>query len=236
MNHELKNFICRCTLFFGSLALIIILMVKLWPASEIIIFEEDGVIEDLSAGVDAFAAILGFYAIYCGILRSKQTIERIAIVTLPVLALFCFLDEISWGARLFDLQMPAMPGGGEFDGIHDVFTILERLAATLSPSHLFIMLLAIFSMMVTLAYKKKTEIWRYLRFAIDNSLGRYLSSAICLLAFATILDFGHGRIISSLEEYSEFTAGCLMALAALNNMRMARSIPTTESTKAQYGF
>lgn len=233
MTPELKNFIYRSWLFFGTLTVLIIITVKLWPASEMALFQEDGLIESGTAIVDGIAAILGFYAIYLGVTRGRDMLDRLAMWTIPVLSAICALDEISWGARLFDLQMPEMKGGGEFDGIHDIFVILQRLVADAEPSSLFAVVILLLVLLTVIAYWQRAFITACLKYSVNTTLGRPLASAIILLAFATLLDLEHGRIISSLEEYAEISAGFFLLLAAYNSLRMAY-VARKESAESAY--
>lgn len=225
MAPELKNFVSRSWIFFGTLTLLIILIVKIWPASEIALFQGDGLIESATALVDAMAALLGFYAIYYGVTKNQKMLDRIAIWTIPTLSAFCALDEISWGARLFDLQMQEMKGGGEFDGVHDVFVILQRFVVEADPSTLFVISAVTALIIAALIYWQRSFIAACLEYAVSTTLGRPLASAILLLAFATFLDFGHGRIISSLEEFSELSAGLFLLLGAYYSLQMAYGKP-----------
>lgn len=223
MTPELKSFIYRSWLFFGTLTVLIILLVKLWPASEIALFQEDGLIESGTAIVDGIAALLGFYAIYLGVTKGRGMLDRLAMWTIPVLSAICALDEISWGARLFDMQMPEMQGGGEFDGIHDVFVILQRLITDTEPTTVFAAALLLIAILAMIVYWQRAFIASCLTYSVNTSLGRPLASAIILLAFATVLDLGHGRIISSLEEYAEISAGFFLLVAAYTSLRMAKA-------------
>ncbi|WP_132549812.1 hypothetical protein [Rhizobium azibense] len=55
------------------------------------------------------------------------SLERSVLVGTSGLSLILLLSEISFRARIFDLQMPQMSGGGEFDGGHDIVILLVRL-------------------------------------------------------------------------------------------------------------
>lgn len=222
MDQGFLQFVRRSSLFFLSLTLFIILVVKLWPQSEVLIFAEDGIIEDATAIVDAMAAGIGFYALWLGALRDKPWAARVTLWTLPLLSLFCALDEISWGARILHLQMPEMRGGGEFDGVHDIFAVIERWAVATDLWTLSATLVICAALAGLLAYAQRRRVAEILTFAWQHRLGRPLASAIMLLALATVLDFLHGRLISSLEEFSELCAGLLMLAAAYDSMRMAR--------------
>lgn len=220
MNPGLIQFLRRSALFFLSLTLFIIAVVKLWPESEILIFAEDGIIEYGTAVVDGLAAILGFYGLYLGVLRGKPLVERLVLLTIPLLSLFCALDEISWGARLFDLHMPEMQGGGEFDGIHDVFVLLERWAVAADAATLALAIVGLVLGLSLIAYWQRAFVAECLACALSHRLARPLVCAIALLALATLLDFAHGRIVSSLEEYSELSAALFMLVAAYGSVRM----------------
>lgn len=220
MNPGLIQFVRRSAMFFLSLTLIIILVVKLWPGSEILIFAEDGIVEYATAIVDGIAAALGFHALYLGVLRGKPLVERLVLLTIPSLSLFCALDEISWGARLFDLQMPEMRGGGEFDGVHDVFVLLERWAVAADAMTLTLAIAGLLLSLSLAVYWQRPFVADCLACAIDHPLARPLVCAIALLALATLLDFMHGRIVSSLEEYSELSAALFMLVAAYGSLRM----------------
>ncbi|HWU82222.1 MAG TPA: hypothetical protein VN063_01930 [Methylophilaceae bacterium] len=235
MDQGLLQFIRRSSLFFLSLTLFIILVVKLWPQSEVLIFAEDGIIEDATAIADAAAASLGFYALWLGALRGKPWAGRVALWTIPLLSLFCALDEISWGARILHLQMPEMRGGGEFDGVHDIFAVIERWAVATDLWTLSATLLICAALTGLLAYGQRRRVAELLTFAWQHRLGRPLASAIMLLALATVLDFLHGRLISSLEEFSELCAGLLMLAAAYDSMRMARMQAPDENLSAIAG-
>lgn len=229
MHPGLIQFLRRSSLFFLSLTLFIILVVKCWPQSEVLIFAEDGVIEDATAIADAIAAMLGFCALWLGVSRDRGAITRLALWTIPLLSLFCALDEVSWGARIFDIPMPQMQGGGEFDGVHDLFALIERWAVATDAWSLA-GVLVVGSVIVGLtAYRHRTFVADALRFAWQHPLGRPLASAILLLALATVLDFLHGRLISSLEEFSELCAGLLMLVAAYGSLRMGLSAKRTDT-------
>lgn len=233
MDQGFQQFVRRSSLFFLSLTLFIIVVVKLWPQSEILIFSEDGIIEDATAIADATAALLGFCALWLGVLRDRQLVERMALWTIPLLSLFCALDEISWGARMFDLQMPQMQGGGEFDGVHDIFALVERWAVATDLWTLASVLIACAALGGVMVYRHRQFLKDTLAFAWQHRLGRPLASAILLLALATVLDFLHGRLISSLEEYSELSAGLLMLVAAFDSLRMGLSARRAQAPEVQ---
>jgi hypothetical protein len=80
---------------------------------------EDGFLESLGAAGFAAASLL---AVDVAFRKSVfvTSIERSILVATSGLSLMLFLSEISFGARILDIQMPQMRGGGEFDGGHDI--------------------------------------------------------------------------------------------------------------------
>lgn len=224
---DIKRFASSATLFLFMLAAAIAFTVKLVPGAEIILFSEDGIIEDLSAAAYTVAALVGMLAIQHGVLRYRSWQEKIALVTIPVLGAVCALDEISWGARLFHLEMPQMQGGGEFDGVHDVFIMLERALAALDPVTRTVIFVAAAVFFLAATCWKRRTIGTYLHWLAEDAARRCLGLAILLLAVAVFLDFGHGRIISSLEEFSELSASLFLARAGLNALRASGGRPDT---------
>lgn len=216
---NIKRFASNATLFLFMLAAVIALTVKVVPGAEMILFSEDGIIEDLSAVAYAFAALVGMLAIHHGVLRHRSWQEKVALVTIPLLGAICALDEISWGARHFHLEMPKMQGGGEFDGVHDVFIMIERALIALDPVMRAVIFIAAAVFFLAVTCWKRKSIVNYLYWLAEDAVRRCLGLTILLLAVAVFLDFGHGRIISSLEEFSELSASFFLARAGLNALR-----------------
>lgn len=218
MKNELRNFILFSSAFFLGLATLMVLIVLAWPGSKAILFREDGIIESASAAAYAIAAILGLTAIYRGALTGRSYPERISFIVIPVLGTICFLDEISFGARLFDLAMPPLSGGGEFDGAHDLFIVLHRLILTVdSATRLFIYTVAGL-LVLTLLYLKRSWIYSRLQWFAQDSVRRCLGSALVLLTVSVFLDILHGRLVSSLEEFTELSAALFLAAAGFRSL------------------
>jgi hypothetical protein len=93
------------------------------------LFGEDRIVETATAllFLAAFAVGLAFLIAY----RSRR--YRVLLLIASSLGLLGFLDEISFGARLFGWSMPKMAGGGEFDGAHDFVILIYRVGAEADP-------------------------------------------------------------------------------------------------------
>jgi hypothetical protein len=80
------------------------------------LFGEDRLVETITALFFLAAFIIGVAFLIAHRSRRYRVLQLIA----SSLALLGFLDEISFGARLFGWSMPEMLGGGQFDGAHDL--------------------------------------------------------------------------------------------------------------------
>ena len=78
--------------------------------------DEDSLIENLSAGAFCLAFLCGVALLIRGV---RRRFDRRWIVLVTVLGLLGFLDELSYGERLFDLKMP-MLAKIKLDAAHDL--------------------------------------------------------------------------------------------------------------------
>jgi hypothetical protein len=89
------------------------------PDSETIhryFWEEDSLVENMSAGTFFLAFLCGAALLMRGV---RRRFDRRWLMLVTGLGLLGFLDEMSYGERLFDLKMP-MVKKIKFDAIHDV--------------------------------------------------------------------------------------------------------------------
>ncbi len=94
-----------------------------WRARSI--FGEDRALEMTTAFLFLAAWVVGLLHL----LRQGARHYPVLLPAAASLGLLGFLDEVSFGARYFGWSMPEMPGGGEFDGAHDLVILTYRLAA-----------------------------------------------------------------------------------------------------------
>jgi hypothetical protein len=209
----------------GLLALLIACVIKIWPSSELLMFEEDGIVEDASALGYAIGAVFGFVALTRSKSSNCSIQQRIVLWIIPILSLVCFLDEISWGARIFSLHMPEMSGGGQFDGVHDIVILTMRWLERLSPEARLAIYAISLAAFAGLAFSLRKSLPATFYWLIATTERRCLCAAVMLLALAVVLDLGHGRILSGIEEYSEMCASGYMALAGWAMLAQRRRQP-----------
>jgi hypothetical protein len=142
--------------------------------------------------------------------------ERSILFGVSGLSMLLFLSEISFGARIFHIQMPRMSGGGEFDGGHDILILIVRhlrdagrieiLAAVAGGG---LLLAAIFALLHRFGQPARMIV----RHILSKAFEFRLVLALGMLASAVTLDLIHSYKASILEEVLEFSAGVVLVLA-----------------------
>ncbi len=174
---------------------------------------EDGLIETLGAAGFAAASLL---ALGTALLRSVSLTftERSILVGTSGLSLMLFLSEISFGARIFDLQMPQMSGGGEFDGGHDIVILLFRQLRDAGSAGMLLAAAVIGLLLATaLPYLFRKQAQAIVRYVLLRAFEFRLAVAAGMLASAVTLDLMTSYKASILEEVLEFSASIVLILA-----------------------
>ena len=87
------------------------------------ISKEDHLLENLTTGL-----LLG--TAFVGLINSKRRqANTTAIAIYTILAIIGFLDEVSFGQRLFGFT-PPMAGGTSLDGFHDLANMSKKIIST----------------------------------------------------------------------------------------------------------
>ena len=102
---------------------------------------EDSLIENLTAGLYLCTFSAALLLLTNGRLRNRKSCKWLG--ALSVLGLVGFLDEISFGERLFDLKMPVV-GDTKIDAVHDLVDLglsqVDRLGSEQAQLVLFVFL------------------------------------------------------------------------------------------------
>ena len=193
----------------GDAALIILYAV----GPRALIFGEDRAVEMATALLFLAAFVVGILHLCRSRLRDYPILLPVA----AVLGLIGFLDETSFGARIFGWSMPAMAEGGEFDGAHDLVIVIYRLALRADP-----MLIAAVGAgpgIVALVFVVR---WRKELHALARRISAdptYLAMALFVagVAFASLLDLEVGilRRLGPLEEIAELDAALALLVTVL---------------------
>lgn len=200
----------------------VILLVTAGDAALIILyaFGPRALIFGEDRGVEMATALLFLAAFVVGILhlcRSKQRDYPILLPVAAVLGLIGFLDETSFGARVFGWSMPKMAGGGEFDGAHDLVILIYRLALRADPMLIAAVGTGAGIVAVICAVRRRNELHALARrISADPT---YLAMALFVagVGFASLLDLEVGmlRRLGPLEEIAELDAALALLVAVM---------------------
>jgi hypothetical protein len=176
---------------------------------------EDGLVENLSAAGFAAASLIALGTAFRKSAFLTVSEGHILLGTAG-LSLILFLSEISFGARIFDIQMPLMSGGGEFDGGHDIVIVLFRMLNGAGRSGMLVaataaaLLLACAGVLLCM-FRHRVQV--LLRHVLSNTFEFRLAVAVGMLAGAVTLDLITSYKAALLEEVLEFTASGVLILA-----------------------
>ena len=116
-----KSIAKRKPFIFLALACgVLFLSTTLSPEAGKNIANEDGLIENMTTFVLLATAVLGIFSM------PKQNQNRRSIAIISFASLLAFLSELSFGERIFNLDMPHA-GGKQLDGIHDLLHMLQKI-------------------------------------------------------------------------------------------------------------
>lgn len=167
-----------------------------------LLIEEDALVENLTAVffLLAFALALFFS------LRIRPRRMHRGLATLALVALVGFLDEISFGERLFNLSMPAW-GGVQLDAVHDLVELAYKnipLPAILITAGVLAPLAAVLVVRRLSKQAKETSLWS----ALANPSLCFVALFSLFIAAAVLIDLHlfRSRLLFSLEEVFELNA------------------------------
>lgn len=175
---------------------------------------EDGIVEWLSATL--FAIPIGLSAIaYRSRLVTAWDARLLGVV--GVLSVACLLSELSFGARIGGFSMPAMRGGGELDGGHDLFMIVKREIDSSdefrSHSTAIVCVIGGIGTMIVFFFRRTTN--RSLKsIDIDHQYTFFLA-ALLLLSIAVLLDLYETSTTMAFEEILELAAATCLSLSVV---------------------
>ena len=181
-----------------------------------LISREDHFLENLTSGALLGSALYGLTN-----WRARQP-HKNAIATFTALAFVGFLDEVSFGQRVFGFTAP-MAGGTSLDGLHDLTNMLKKVISInfqYHPIHTFVVLFLIFSGFVITASFYRKKIFELINYLIRFNLAGIFMATISAILLSQLLDLEFIALSLSrpLEETLELIASlglltCLITLA-----------------------
>lgn len=191
---------------------------------------EDSLIENLTAAFYFCAFASALFLLTNRSIRNRK--GRNWLTALSALGLVGFLDEISFGERLFDFDMP-VTHGTKIDAVHDVLELGLSLPVRLESDQKQIILLLlltglVLSLVAILKYGK-----RFLKFVItDRYCPIYLVALIFVLlgCSALILDTGRFpfRGFNAVEECLELNAALALLASCFIIYKLETQVPPSQ--------
>ncbi len=172
---------------------------------------EDGLLENLSS----FFFLAGFLFVLLLTVQSRKPLAIVVYVLLALGSLFFFLEEISYGVRLFDIQLPTIDGYA-VDGLHDFISIIYHASEGVNRALVAGLLAAALAAFLVPVVRYRAALARLLRQAHIRAALAFLGCFLVFLAAAMALDLDliQGDFLQLLEELFETNAAVALIFAA----------------------
>lgn len=192
--------------FGGIIAILVMLGMYSGMSGSRVFLGEDGIVEWASAGLFAYAACLAAFVARPPQTRPDRTLRYYVIA----LAGMCCLSELSFGARIFGMDMPDMTGGGEIDGAQDLVLVSFR---TLGASIVLIAASACLAAAAAWAIARRFQYRAALQWITEDSSRFIVALATLALLVALGCDLLEEPRLRSAEELIELSAAALLVLS-----------------------
>ena len=197
--------------FLVLATIVLLLTVALSPEIQEHLSKEDGWIENMTILVLLGTTTIGVFS------RSKKILGKRAFIFISFTSFLAFLSEISFGERLFNLDMPHA-GGKELNGIHDLLHMFQKIYIVnnnFHPTETLIATTILLALIATLFYIARARISQLNNYLKTLKIRSIVAYAIAFAAAAQALDLGiiaheNHRI---LEETLELLAALCLAAA-----------------------
>ena len=143
-------------IFLALAAGVLFLSITLSPEAGKVLSDEDGLIENITTFILFATAALGIFSM------PKQNQNRRSIAIISFASLLAFLSELSFGERIFNLDMPHA-GGKQLDGIHDLLHMLQKIFIAnynYQPAETTVAATVLISLLVLATYAARKKIGR----------------------------------------------------------------------------
>ena len=145
-------------IFLALAAGVLFLSTTLSPEAGKVLSDEDGLIENITTFILFATAVLGIFSM------PKQNQNRRSIAIISFASLLAFLSELSFGERIFNLDMPHA-GGKQLDGIHDLLHMLQKIFIAnynYQSAETIITTAVLISLLVLVSYAVRNSSLKYL--------------------------------------------------------------------------
>ena len=199
------------------------------PELRTVLLKEDGLVEMGTAVCLAGVVAAATWGIFAKGPRASFTIAL-------TIGFIEFMDEISFGTRLFGFEPPRLYGGGELDGLHDLLILAFRLVRDFMPNLGWVLLGLVFLVSLSLfaARKMPHRVISGAKSAFAEHV--LLVSHVALLGLSQLIDVATtSRTMSAVEEVLELNAAVVLAFYVAQHLtaREARKPGALLTKRAQ---
>jgi uncharacterized membrane protein (GlpM family) len=148
------------------------------------ISEEDGLIENITTFILLATTALGLLS------ALRQNSRKGIISFISFISFLAFLSELSFGERIFNLDMPHA-GGKQLDGVHDLLHMLQKIYIVnynYHPAETTATASALITLAVLTTYAARKRILRLNMYLKELKIRYIVFSAIAFAMIAQILD------------------------------------------------
>lgn len=187
------------------------------PSARGYLLEEDSLVENLSAGFYLMSALYGTFLL----LRNQGYKKLITAIT--SISFLGFLDEVSFGERLFSLNMPYVYGV-RIDAAHDFVDVAEKMTSDFGDSYPLYANIIFFGslfLIISLIIKYKNKLSKIRQKNRQNPPFILLSSFVYLiiLALAFDLEIVYDDAFFMMEEIFEMNAALALLMCCFSLKR-----------------
>ena len=188
---------------------------------------EDRLIENLSAGSFLISFLIGV------LLAFRYKTHRKVLIALAVVSLIGFLDEISYGARLYTVGIPIIYGV-PIDSVHDLIQVAYKVFRNLVRHNLALVLML--SLIVIIIVNVLMMVYRSKVLVLFKKIFTdppYILTSffILILLFSSVIDleiWDH-QVLYMVEELLEMNAGLALLFCGLSLQERLSSHKLTSS-------
>ncbi len=179
------------------------------PEARNYLVQEDNLVENLSVFFFIASCFLGVLFLI------KRRTHKKLLQLIVALGLICFLNELSFGERMFNLSMPSLMGK-KIDAIHDLISpALKLLNKYLFVNSIFTLgIIGILIMIIILLFKYRFIIVNTIR--QTHYLFLWIFALLIVSSLFIDLDLIDNNLLQALEELMEMNAGLALLFSCLS--------------------
>jgi len=205
----------RIYLVIFGISILTALGVYYWiPDWRFYLVYEDNLIENLSAGLFLISFLIGVLS------SLKNKTYRKALIAVAAVSLLGFLDELSFGARIYNIGIPRIYGV-PIDSAHDLIKVIYEVFLNLVKNNSALVLLASLIAIIivnALLMVYRSRVSEIIRRVFHEPPYLFASFFVVLLLFSIVIDLEiiYRMVLFMIEEILEMNAALALLFCGLS--------------------